>query len=78
MNRFVITYQSIADPSGAQEDDLLSALGDAIVVDRFPGTLMVEGNAALLAGVIMRFDRWTLSPVVRASVAPPHRNMSEL
>lgn len=47
----------------------------AKVVDRLPGTILVDGDEAKVASVVRQNKNWTFSPERSASVAPPHRRI---
>lgn len=54
---------------------LMSALKAAKVVDRLPGTILVDADEAEVASVLRKNKNWTFSPERTASVAPPHRRI---
>lgn len=75
MNRFVVVYAGLHDPSAQEERTLLSALKPAKVVDRMPGTLLVEGQASLVEAAVRRCKNWTFAQEGAAHVAPPHKRI---
>lgn len=78
MNRFVVIYEGLHDPSVQEERTLLSALKPAKVVDRMPGTLLVEGPAALVEAAVRGCKNWKLAREGTASVAPPHKRVRQM
>lgn len=77
MDRFVVIYQGRCDPSHEEERSLLSALEDVKVVDRMPGTLLVEGEEAAVAAAVGRCDNWSFSQERSFSVKPPHQRIKK-
>ena len=75
MSRYVLSYQGVSDPTAQEEGALVSALTDAKVVDRMPGTLLVDGNEKELMRLVQHFKQWNLSPAVKVSVNPPRKRI---
>lgn len=75
MSRFVVVYQGTRDPSRQEERSLVSALRTAKVVDRMPGTILVEGDEAEVASAVRQCKNWTFSQERSLSVAPPHQRV---
>lgn len=75
MSRFVLLYQGTSDPSRQEERSVVSALKTAKVVDRTPGSILVEGPEAEVASVVRQRQNWTFSPVRSVGVAPPHKRV---
>lgn len=53
----------------------MSALKTAKVVDRMPGSILVEGPEAEVASVVQQCQNWTFSPVRSVGVVPPHKHV---
>jgi hypothetical protein len=78
MSRFVVVYHGLADPPLAEQRSLTSALKKAVtVVDRMPGTILVDGVEAEVAGIVGGRPNWTFSPESSASIKPPHRRIKQ-
>jgi hypothetical protein len=75
MSRFVLHYLGPADPSQEEEGQLLSSLKHATVIDRMPGTLLVDGAASDLAAITRKFTKWRCSPEVSVAVNPPRKRI---
>lgn len=75
MSRFVLLYQGSSDPSRKEERSVVSALKTAKVVDRTPGSILVEGSEAEVASVVQQCQNWTFSPVRSIGVEPPHKRV---
>ncbi|MFC5514014.1 hypothetical protein ACFPOU_23200 [Massilia jejuensis] len=75
MSRYVLSYLGVNDPPKKEERELVSSLGNAQVLDRMPGTLLVDGSKVELAKVAKKFSGWSLSPVAQASVGPPRKRI---
>lgn len=75
MSRFVVLYQGISDPSTQEERTLVSALKRVKVVDRMPGTVLVEGDEADVASAVRQVPNWTFSRERGVSVSPPHHRV---
>lgn len=75
MSRFVLLYQGTSDPSHQEERSVVSALKTAKVVDRIPGSILVEGPESEVASVVRRCQNWTFSPVRSVGIAPPHKRV---
>lgn len=57
----------------------MSALRKRVkVVDRMPGTVLVEGDEADVASAVRQVPNWTFSPERGASVAPPHHRVRKV
>ena len=61
MSRFVILYQGVTDPSAQEERSLVSSLKRAKVIDRMPGTILVDGSEAEVSSVVKKLKKWTFS-----------------
>jgi hypothetical protein len=77
MSRFVILYQGLTDPSAQEESSLVSALKKSKIVDRMPGTILVEGPEAEIASVICGRRNWTFTRERSVGIKPPHRNIKQ-
>lgn len=77
MSRFVLVYQGTNDPSQQEEQSLVSALKKTKVVDRMPGTILVDGDEAVVASAVSNCRDWTFSRQQSMGVAPPHRRMKQ-
>lgn len=77
MSRFVLVYQGASEPSRQEERSLLSALKSAKVVDRMPGTILIEGNEAEVASAVRQSKSWTLARERSMSAAPPHQRVRQ-
>lgn len=77
MSRFVLLYQGVSDPSIQEEKSLVSALKKSKVVDRMPGTILVEGPEAEVASVVQQRENWTFMPERSVGVNPPHKNINQ-
>lgn len=75
MSRFVVLYQGISDPSTQEERSLVSALKRVKVVDRMPGTVVVEGEEADVECAVRELPNWTFSRERVLSSAPPHARL---
>lgn len=75
MGRFVVIYKGNSDPSSKEERSLLSALKAVKVVDRIPGTMLVEGEEADVASAVRQHSKWTFSRERGLSAPPPHRRV---
>lgn len=75
MSRFVVIYQGSSDPSTQEERSLVSALKSVKVVDRLPGTVLVEGNEADVASAVRQCKNWTFARERSLSALPPHRRV---
>lgn len=75
MSRFVVLYQGISDPSTQEERSLESALKRVKVVERMPGTVLVEGDEADVASAVQQVPNWTFSLQRGVSVSPPHQRL---
>jgi hypothetical protein len=75
MSRFVVTYQGNNDPSKQEERSLVSALKRVTVVDKMPGTVLVEGDESDVASAVRQLSNWTFSLERGLSAAPPHRRV---
>lgn len=75
MSRFVLLYQGTSDPSRQEERSVVSALKTAKVVDRTPGSILVEGPESEVASVVQQCQNWTFSPVRSVGVSPPHKRV---
>ncbi len=73
MSRFVVLYQGTRDPSSQEERSLVSALKRVRVLERMPGTVLVEGDEADVASAVGQVPNWTFSRERSASASPPHR-----
>jgi hypothetical protein len=73
MSRYVITYDGTSDPTAEEEGKLVSALGSVRLVDRFPGSLLVEGSEFDLVRAVAQVKGWSFGPVAQAEVNPPRR-----
>jgi len=45
------------------------------VVDRLPGTILVDADEAEVASVVRKNKNWTFSPQRSASIAPAHQRI---
>lgn len=75
MSRFVVLYQGATDPSMQEERSLVSALKRVTVVDRMPGTMLVEGDEADVECALRQMPNWTFSRERVLSAAPPHHRL---
>lgn len=78
VRRFVVRYRGPADPPTEEERliaDCLDDEGDLKVVDRMPGSLLVEGDEADVARAVERAPCWVFSPEVAVVVSPPHKRL---
>jgi hypothetical protein len=75
MSHYVLCYQGPSDPTEQEEGALVSALQNVTLVDRMPGTLLVEGNKSDLMHVVQHFQEWNLSPAVGVTVNPPGKRV---
>lgn len=75
MSRFVVLYQGSSDPSTQEERSLVSAFKRVKVVDRMPGTMLVEGEEADVASAVRQVANWSFSLERTLSAAPPHRRL---
>jgi hypothetical protein len=75
MGRYVLHYQGNADPSVQEEDDWLSALGSVNVIDRLPGSLLVDATEPDLATLVTQYTNWSFSREKRAAVTPPRKRV---
>lgn len=51
----------------------MSALKRVRVLERMPGTILVEGDEADVASAVGQVPNWTFSRERSASASPPHR-----
>lgn len=75
MSRFVIHYIGNSDPSKAEESRLVSSLKNAAIIDRMPGSLLVEAPEPPLAGDDATFAQWRVTPEASAAVPSPHKRI---
>lgn len=75
MSRYVVVYQGPHDPSRQEERLLMSALKPVRILDRMPGTLVVEGDEAVVASAVRQCRNWTFTREHGVSVHPPHRKL---
>lgn len=64
MLRFVLTFDSFQDPSPEQTRALLDSLPPLVVVDQFPGSVLVEGLQQDVVHALMKVQGWTWSSAV--------------
>lgn len=73
MSRFVVVFKGNSDPSRAEMRSLMSALGRSVqVVDRMPGTILVDGTETAVASVVGPRPNWGFSPEGGATIGPRH------
>ncbi|WCM92801.1 hypothetical protein M5C99_21060 [Acidovorax sp. NCPPB 2350] len=83
MGRFVLLYQGAGDPSPQEERSIVSALRSgkgarrARVVDRMPGSLLVEAPESDVAGAVCGRN-WTFCPERPLGAAPPHKRLKQV
>lgn len=75
MSRYVVVYRGPRDPSRQEESTLVSALKPVKILDRMPGTLLVEGDESVVASAVRQCENWTFSLEHSLSVKPPHRKL---
>ncbi|MEI2415531.1 hypothetical protein V8Z80_05035 [Orrella sp. JC864] len=75
MSRFVICYQGASDPSVQEERSLVSSFKRAKVIDKMPGTLLVDGPESEIARAVARLGRWTFRPERKLAASPPHKRL---
>lgn len=75
MSRFVICYSGPNDPPKREERSLVSSFKRAKVIDKMPGTLLVDGPESEIAKAVNRLDHWTFSPERPVSLKPPHKRI---
>lgn len=75
MSRFVLLYQGVADPSVQEERSLVSSLKTSKVIDRMPGTILVDGPETEVASAVKRLKKWTFSPERSLAINPPRRRI---
>lgn len=73
MSRYTATYLGDSDPSEQEESDLISALKNVKIIDKIPGTFLVEGKASELVRIAAALTLWRLAPEVVLKVSPPRR-----
>lgn len=62
MGLFVVMYKGVEDPPPAEEKALLLALDGLRVVDRWPGTVVVEARQEDLERRLRSLFTWSFSP----------------
>ena len=77
MSRFVICYQGPSDPPAQEERSLVSSFKRAKVIDKMPGTLLVDGPESEIATVVKRLRQWSFSPERKVSIKPPHKRIRQ-
>ncbi|MFT3815704.1 MAG: hypothetical protein QM740_20450 [Acidovorax sp.] len=53
----------------------MSALKATKILDRIPGTVLVEGEESAVASAVRQCKNWTFSPERSLSVKPPHKRV---
>ena len=75
MSRFILHYLGANDPTSQEENRLVSSLGTAVVIDRIPGSLLVEAPESELAETMAAFEQWDFAPEAKVSIEPPDRSV---
>ena len=75
MDRFVLTYEKIDDPPKHEVDALVTSLKGSKILDRLPGSLLVQGSSKVISAVRERFPDWKVSQMAYASAKPPGRKL---
>lgn len=75
MSRFILHYLGTNDPTSQEENRLISSLGTAVVIDRIPGSLLVEAPESELAETMAGFEQWGFAPEATVSIEPPDRSV---
>lgn len=74
MSRYVICYQGDCDPSAKEERSLMSSLKNRVrIIDRMPGTILVDGTRDALEAALGPLEGWTFSPERAIQTRPPHK-----
>ena len=75
MDLFVLTYEKIDDPPKQEVDALVTSLKGSKILDRMPGSILVEGSRRVISSVGERFPDWRLTKMAYASAKPPNRKL---
>ena len=75
MDQFVLTYDKLEDPPEHEVDALVTSLKGSKILDRMPGSILVQGSHDVISSVRDRFPDWKLSKMAYASAKPPGRKL---
>ncbi len=76
MSRYVLLYQGITDPSSQEESTLVASLKNAKIIDRMPGSLLVDAAESELTALMQKFKKWSFTPDVGVVVKPPRKRIA--
>lgn len=75
MSRFVLLYNGPSDPPAEEEGKLISSLKNTKVIDRMPGTVLVDAAESDIRATLKKFSKWSWSPEVKVTVSPPRKRI---
>lgn len=75
MEQYVFTYDRLEDPPAHEVDALVKSLKGSKILDRMPGSILVQSSATKAKAVRTRFPNWKLQPMGTASATPPNRKL---
>ena len=75
MSRFVIHYIGNSDPSSEEQSLLESSLKNATILDRMPGSLLIEAPEHPLAEKAADLAQWRVTPAASITVSPPRKRI---
>jgi hypothetical protein len=75
VDQFVLTYEKIDDPPEQEVDALVTSLKGSKILDRMPGSILVQGSRSVLSTVGERFPDWKLTKMAYGSANPPNRKI---
>jgi hypothetical protein len=75
VDQFVLTYEKVDDPPEHEVDALVTSLKGSKILDRLPGSILVQGSHKVLSSVGEQFPDWKLTRMAYASATPPNRKL---
>ena len=78
MDEFVLTYEKIDNPPKQEVDALVTTLKGSKILDRMPGSILVQSSREVISSVRERFPDWKVSQMGHASAKPPNRKLRKL
>jgi hypothetical protein len=75
VDQFVLTYEKIDDPPKHEVDALVTSLRGSKILDRLPGSILVQGSREIISTVGQQFPDWKLTQMAYASAKPPNRKL---